>query len=129
MNRPGPFLKFVVLLLLLIGAVVGMCRVRWLFGPGGDGTLAELTSAAAGRDFKIVQKYNGNLAEPYTLGLYHRSNGGEWKWKYLDHESTRWGNARIIWNEARRCVDVYRNDDLFKEIPLTELDESAVPQG
>ena len=128
MNRLGPFLKFLVFLLLLIGAVVGMCRVRWMFGPGGDATLAELTSAE-GRDFKVVQKHNGSFAEPYTLGFYHRANGGEWKWKYLDHEATRWSEATIVWDDAKHCVDIYRNGDLFKEFPIAELDEAGIPEG
>lgn len=128
MNRPGPFLMSIAFLLLLTGAVVGMCRLRWMLGPGGDGTISEVTSAA-GHEFKVMQKHNGSMVEPYSVGLYHRVEGGPWQWEYLDHESTRWSNADVTWNEAKRSISVYRGNDLVKEFPIAELKKPADPAG
>ncbi|MGK0184300.1 MAG: hypothetical protein ACI9R3_000066 [Verrucomicrobiales bacterium] len=65
------------------------------------------------------------MAESYTVNLGHRVAGGQWQWEYLDHESTRWSEAKITWDESKHCISVFRSGDLVKEIPLKELETPA----
>ena len=129
MKKRGPLILSVAFLVLLAAALAGLGRMQWLLGPGGDGTIGYLVTAD-NREFKVVQRYNDNWAEPYSVNFYHRTAGGPWLSEYIDHEATRWSAAEIVLHESTHSIHVLRNGELMAEFSLAELDQNAeAPQS
>lgn len=98
-----------VLLLVAIG-----WSVFYALGPGGDGMIGQMT-LADGTEVRVEQTYSEDFLDPYRIGFYFRPPGGKWGWCYIDHEATRWPGARLVVDEARKSVKVYRGQTLRAE--------------
>ena len=65
-----------------------------IFGPGGDGVVAE-ASLPDGRRFTVVQRWNASM-EPYTVSFVYQLEDGRWGWCYMNHQDTRWLSAKVL---------------------------------
>ena len=114
MNRP-----IVVLVALGVAAVATVAYLFTLiFGPGGDGIVAE-TSLPDGRRFAVIQRWNASM-EPYTVSFVYQLVNGQWGWCYMDHEDTRWLSGKVVHNPAEDSIDVYRGKLLEARLHLGE---------
>ena len=89
-----------------------------IFGPGGDGVVAE-ASLPDGRRFTVVQRWNASM-EPYTVSFVYQLEDGRWGWCYMNHEDTRWLSAKVLHNLADDSMDVYRGKTLEARFHLRE---------
>lgn len=78
--------------------------------PGGTGVLSELQLQDGAR-FVLAQKAKRSL-EPYTVSFYYREPGKPWGWCYIDHQDTRWWTGKLIYDEEKNRVLVFRGATL-----------------
>jgi hypothetical protein len=69
-----------------------------------------------GRDYCVVQTFQ-DLAEPFRVALYVRTDGGAWRWYYLEHEDCGWRSARVEIVDG--VAHVLRNGAWFRDVPLS----------
>ena len=78
--------------------------------PGGDGIIARI-KAPDGTEMCVIQTYNGNFAEPYTVGFYYHKPGKPWGWFYYEHEDTRWFSGKITLSENGKLAHVQSDNE------------------
>lgn len=85
----------------------------WFYrcGPGFDGTLAAL-KLADGSEYNVSQHWN-NIGEPYQVSFYMRAPGGDWGWCYIDHQSSRWRDTTLEFDEQKNEVRVFEDGRLM----------------
>lgn len=115
-----PFGRVLPGVMTVVGAaglsVVGLHLYR--SAPGHSGILAAGASPD-GREYCLVQSHNGfpeGLGEPYTVALFVRDNEGKWRWHYVDHESLRWANGSVVFEDE--SVHTYEDTKLYRSVEL-----------
>ena len=83
-------------------------------GPGGNGVLSRL-SLPDGSEYLLTQEWN-DWVEPYTVEFWYRPNGGEWGWCYVDHQTLRWRNGSLRYDDKKQSVQVLRGGTLEAEL-------------
>jgi hypothetical protein len=135
-------------IILGIGAVLmGLVGVWFFFnGPGFDGPVASL-KLADGSEYLVTQNWH-SWSEPYAVHFYMKEPGGKWGWCYLDHESSRWRNAELSYDDGSATLRVMEGGKLMatldrrrhiftlggqggsdpseRQAPQTELDRSPL---
>ncbi len=98
---------------LIIGLALTAMVSVWYYssGPGFGGTLASL-KLADGSEYNVSQQWN-SLSEPYQISFYMKPPGGTWGWCYIDHESDRWRNTKLEFDEKKNEVRVTEEGKLM----------------
>lgn len=117
-----PWMKFrkpiaILLVLLVVGTLFYPLVHR--IGPGGTGILDELT-LDDGTVLKVVQRYNYNPTEPYTVDFFLKQPGGPWGWCYIGHEDSRWGDARLVLTSDKGFVNLYEGSLLRAQYSIAK---------
>jgi hypothetical protein len=86
----------------------------YYFGPGGTGTIAQLT-LGDGTELKVIQRYNDSIGEPYSVDFYLKRPGEPWGWCYIEHEDTRWSSAHLVPDTSAHSIKIYRGSTLRAE--------------
>jgi len=98
-------------IVLMLGLPFFAAMLFAFFAPVGLGTIGRLT-LPDGTEFRVVQTYSG---EPFQVDFYVRRPGEPWGWCYMDHEDSRWSEARLVPSVENHSVRIYRGSTLRAE--------------
>ena len=117
MARSSARMKFISPIGSFIALLLGGA-LAYAVGPGGTGTLGALTMDD-GTEVRVTQSYNNSITEPCTIDFFTRRPGEPWGWCYVEHEDSRWRDAKLIVNDDNRSVQIYRGSTLRAEYFLS----------
>ncbi len=117
------WILFSLLLLICIGGPAYI--VLFMIHPFGErDRLRIIASAKAsdGTEIKLTQARNQGWAEPYTVSLWVRPAGRNWRWYYVDHQDSWWRTGKISINtEQTKAKIIKGGKDLIAELDLPQL--------
>ena len=110
---------FKVLSVIGTTTLTGLVSAWYFFcGPGFDGTVASL-KLADGSEYAVTQAWNGPV-EPYQIRFMMKDPGGKWGGCYIDHQSSRWLNTKLVLDEKKNEVSITECGELMGRLDRTK---------
>jgi hypothetical protein len=99
-----------------IAVLLGVFYVFYI-RPWDSGVVASF-EAPDGSRYMVIQTYD-SWSEPYSVRLYSKTSGGDWRSSYLDHESGSWTDASLQYDSGTKRVEVVESGKIHYVVDRT----------